>query len=562
MSFRELGLAEPIVRAVLDAGYSVATPIQEQAIPPLLSGRDVLACAPTGTGKTAAFLLPLVQRMASRHSNQRTRAPRALVLTPTRELAAQVHDSARVYGRHARLRSAVVYGGVSQQRQVNALRAGVDLLIATPGRLIDLLNQGHATLSEVDYLVLDEADRMLDMGFVHDVRRIVKQTAGERQTVLFSATLSPDVTKLAGGMLTEPETVRVGPRKDTVATIEQWLYRVNTAFKYPLLQDLVSQAGDSSKILVFSRTKRGAEKLSKKLKGAGVAAAAIHGNKSQAARTRTLSEFRSGAVRLLVASDVAARGIDVSDISHVVNYDVPDDPDTYVHRIGRTGRAGARGIAFTLCGDDKDHKRVRDIERRLRSAIPVASHKHEASTTHRESHGTLRHRPAPQAHGRDDQARTGDGQARRQGTPTDRPDRKASRGQAQARRPQGQARRPDGQARRPEGQPRRRDGQPDRSDSQARRGQAQPRRPVSQARRGPAPARRSDSQAGGGPAQPRRPDGQARRGQAQAGRSDGQARRRDWGRARQDSSSRSKLDSTIELVRAAGPWTWSMARAA
>jgi len=372
MSFQGLGLSEAMLRTVADAGYSAATPIQTRAIPVVFQGRDLLACAQTGTGKSAAFLLPILQRL-SQPDTCRCGAIRALVLVPTRELAVQLGDSVRLYGRHARLRSAVVHGGVSQRPQVAQLRRGVDMLIATPGRLLDLIQQRHIDLGSVEIVVLDEGDRMLDMGFAPDVRRIVALTPRGRQMLLFSATLAPAVRKLAGSMLANPVTISVAPSSTAAETVEQWIYPVARADKLALLLDLLGKLDASAKVLVFARTKRGAERLSKRLARAGHPAAAIHGNKSQNARTKVLGQFRGGSVRVLVASDVAARGIDVLDISHVINFDLPSDPETYVHRIGRTGRAGARGVAVSLCAGGEDDDMVRDIECLMRRRIPVAS---------------------------------------------------------------------------------------------------------------------------------------------------------------------------------------------
>lgn len=382
MSFQGLGLSETMLRAVVDAGYTAATPIQTRAIPEVLQGRDLLACAQTGTGKSAAFLLPILQRLSQRDATRRG-AIRALVLVPTRELAAQLGDSVRLYGRQARLHSAVVHGGVPQRPQVTQLRRGVDILIATPGRLLDLIQQRHIHLGSVEIVVLDEGDRMLDMGFAPDVRRIVALTPRGRQMLLFSATLAPAVKKLAGSMLANPVTITVAPSSTAAETVEQWIYPVARADKLAVLLDLLGKLDASAKVLVFARTKRGAERLSKRLARAGHPAAAIHGNKSQNARTKILGQFRGGSVRVLVASDVAARGIDVLDISHVINFDLPNDPETYVHRIGRTGRAGARGVAVSLCAGGDDDKMVRDIERLMRRRIPLAGGRSHRSTRRR-----------------------------------------------------------------------------------------------------------------------------------------------------------------------------------
>ena len=369
VSFSDLGLIEPITRALSAENYSHPTPIQAQAIPHLLDGRDLLGCAQTGTGKTAAFALPILQRLAGEHRAPAKRSARALILAPTRELAIQIGDSFRTYGRNLRLSRTVIFGGVGQNPQVQAMARGVDVLIATPGRLLDLMNQGHVRLDDVGTLVLDEADRMLDMGFIHDVRRILKALPPKRQNLLFSATMPDDIVRLADSILQQPVRVEVTPVASTAERIEQRIAHVELAGKRALLARLLKQPA-VTRALVFARTKHGADKVVRQLDQDGVAAAAIHGNKSQNARQRALEDFRAGKIRALVATDIAARGIDVDGVSHVLNYDLPNIPETYVHRIGRTGRAGAEGIAISFCSGGDDRTYLRDIERLIRNRIP------------------------------------------------------------------------------------------------------------------------------------------------------------------------------------------------
>jgi ATP-dependent RNA helicase RhlE len=367
-SFPELGLAEPLLRAVREQGYQTPTPIQTQAIPPVLAGKDVLGTAQTGTGKTAAFALPILQQLAA---GQRVRAPRALIVSPTRELAVQIGEDLAAYGRHLPLRSAVIFGGVNQHRQVQALRQGVDILVATPGRLLDLLQQRHVYLGAATILVLDEADRMLDMGFLPDVRRIVEAMQARKQTLLFSATMPDEIAQLARRLLSDPVRVAVAPPAAAADTVRQKVYMVAREDKPSLLVDLL--ADDAlARVLVFTRTKHGADRLCQKLERSRIDAAAIHGNKSQNARQRALADFRSGNVRVLVASDIAARGLDIDDVTHVVNFDIPNEPETYVHRIGRTGRAGARGEAWSLCSKE-ERGFLRAIERTVRTSLEVAA---------------------------------------------------------------------------------------------------------------------------------------------------------------------------------------------
>ena len=369
-NFESLGLAEPLLRALDACGYDTPTPIQEQAIPPLLDGKDVLGCAQTGTGKTAAFALPVLQYLAENHFRGSGRRPiRALVLTPTRELAAQIGKSFDTYGRRLKLKHTVIFGGVGQNPQVRTLRAGVDILVACPGRLLDLQNQGFVDLSQVDFFVLDEADRMLDMGFVRDVRKVLKLLPRERQNLLFSATMPKAVITLAGQFLRDPVLLRVTPETTTVELIDQKVMFVQKADKRRLLAHLIKQ-GDVERAIVFTRTKHGANRLVKHLDRAGIACQAIHGNKTQNARTRALDAFRSGRLRILIATDVASRGIDVDDVSHVFNFDLPNVSESYVHRIGRTARAGREGIAIAFC-DESEGGYLRDIERLIGLTIEV-----------------------------------------------------------------------------------------------------------------------------------------------------------------------------------------------
>jgi ATP-dependent RNA helicase RhlE len=375
MSFADFGLAQPLLRAVAAEGYTIPTPIQSQAIPLAMAARDLLGCAQTGTGKTAAFALPILHRLSGAEpaAKGRGRSIRALVLSPTRELAAQIGDSFRAYGRHTGLRHTVVFGGVNQNPQVRDLQHGVDVLIATPGRLLDLMNQGFIDLGRVKILVLDEADRMLDMGFLPDLRRVVAKVPRDRQTLLFSATMAPAIAQLAGSILRDPVDVRVAPDRASSGQIEQTVYFVGREQKQKLLEGLLN--GPSvTRALVFTRTKRGADRVTRKLNQAGIRAAAIHGDKTQSARQRALDGFKSSRSgrQVLVATDVAARGIDVDAVSHVLNYDLPHEPEVYVHRIGRTGRAGAVGIAVSFCDRD-ERQHLQAIERLLRRKLPIDS---------------------------------------------------------------------------------------------------------------------------------------------------------------------------------------------
>jgi ATP-dependent RNA helicase RhlE len=368
-AFAELGLTERLVRALHDARYDIPTPIQQRAIPPLLDGFDLLGIAQTGTGKTAAFALPLLQNLDEDGIRPDPRTARALILAPTRELALQIADSFKTYGRHMGLRQAVVMGGVAQRPQVEALRRGVDILVATPGRLLDLVNQRCVDLSACDYLVIDEADRMLDMGFIRDVRKIVAMLPEERQSLLFSATMPAEVARLAGAILYQPERVEVAARTVAVERIDQQVHHLPAAAKRDLLSKLLD-APELEKVIVFTRTKRGADRVARGLARDGVAAEALHGNKSQNARQRALDNFRKGRSRVLVATDIAARGLDVDDVTHVINYELPHEPESYVHRIGRTARAGAAGVAISFC-DASERKQLLSIERLIKTSLRV-----------------------------------------------------------------------------------------------------------------------------------------------------------------------------------------------
>ena len=409
MPFQRLRLIEPLLRAVRSEGYTIPTAVQREAIPYVLAGRDLLGCAQTGTGKTAAFALPILQLLHGRpvgpregrarapegdghgsavargashrrpaaHGARQPHAPahtpiRALILTPTRELAAQINESFGVYGQYTGLRHTVVFGGVNQRPQVQAIRRGVDILVATPGRLLDLINQRVLSIREIEIFVLDEADRMLDMGFINDIRRVIAQIPRKRQTLMFSATMPKEISAMADQILTHPVEVRVPSESPEPDTIQQSLYFVAQTLKSDLLKQLLENP-EVTRALVFTRTKRGADRVVKRLTLSAIAAEAIHSDKSQNNRTRALENFKRAKTRVLVASDIAARGLDVDDISHVINYDIPADPETYVHRIGRTGRAGARGQAISFCTGDQ-HAELRAIEKLLGRRIPVLEH--------------------------------------------------------------------------------------------------------------------------------------------------------------------------------------------
>jgi ATP-dependent RNA helicase RhlE len=370
MSFENLKLIEPILRALKTEGYTTPTPIQEQAIPIVLQRRDLLGCAQTGTGKTAAFSIPILQLLYQdrlQHKEQKT--IKALILTPTRELAIQINESLAAYGKHTGLKHLVIYGGVSQNPQTDALRRGVDILVATPGRLLDLMNQRFVHLDHIKMLVLDEADRMLDMGFVNDVKKIIAKIPAKRQTLFFSATMPKEIQHLADSILTNPERVEVTPVSSTADTIAQELYYVEKNDKRSLLQHILKDK-EIKTALVFTRTKHGADKVVKDLVKIGITAEAIHGNKSQNARQRALTNFKARTTRVLIATDIAARGIDIDELTHVINYEIPNIPETYVHRIGRTGRAGASGIAMTFC-DAEEIDFLKDIHKLIGKEIPI-----------------------------------------------------------------------------------------------------------------------------------------------------------------------------------------------
>ena len=393
-TFAELGLAEPLLRALASENYTIPTPIQSQAIAPLLAGRDLLGIAQTGTGKTAAFALPILQHLAANRERPTPRGVRALILAPTRELAIQISQSFRIYGRHLQIRGAVVIGGVGMHGQAQALTRGVDVLVATPGRLLDMMNERHVRLDQVKHFVLDEADRMLDMGFVRDVRKIVAAVPKERQSLLFSATMPPEVAKLAAEMMRDPMRVEVTPKVVTVEAVDQRVYFVEAAQKPALLARLLADER-LARVIVFTRTKHGANRVAERLAKAGVVAEAIHGNKSQTARQRALEAFRSGRARVLVATDIAARGIDVDDVSHVINFELPNEPESYVHRIGRTARAGAKGVALAFCAPD-ERAYLRDIERLTKRPILVESFEplpRPATADQREAECPATHRP-------------------------------------------------------------------------------------------------------------------------------------------------------------------------
>ncbi len=369
MPFKSLQIIDPILKALEEEGYTIPTPIQSQAVPIVLKGADLLGCAQTGTGKTAAFAIPILQLLSANKINERKRRIRSLILTPTRELAIQIGESFNAYGRHTGLSSTVVFGGVNQNPQTAALRAGVDILIATPGRLLDLINQGFISLRDVEIFVLDEADRMLDMGFIHDVRKLLTMLPRKRQSLFFSATMPPEIVKLASTILVNPSKVSVTPVSSTVDIIKQFVYFVDKGNKNALLLEVLK--GDAIKTaLVFTRTKHGADKVVKMLSAHHIKAEAIHGNKAQNARQRALTNFKAQTTRVLVATDIAARGIDVDDLEYVINYEISNIAETYVHRIGRTGRAGAKGTALSFC-DAEEKEYLRDVEKLISKRITV-----------------------------------------------------------------------------------------------------------------------------------------------------------------------------------------------
>ena len=437
MQFEDLNLIEPLLRAVRTEGYSEPTPIQVQAIPTVLAGKDIIGCAQTGTGKTAAFALPILQRLVAQNrpaANARERAvTRVLVLSPTRELASQISDSFAAYGRHTGLKSMVIFGGVGQQPQADAWRRGVDILVATPGRLLDLMNQRIIRLDSIEIFVLDEADRMLDMGFIHDVRKIIAALPKKRQTLLFSATMPQDIQDLADSILISPVRVEVTPQATTVDKVDQSVFFVNKQDKRALLEHLLTDRERAiRRVLVFTRTKHGANKLAEQLERANIQAEAIHGNKSQSAREKALANFKSGKTRVLVATDIAARGIDVDDVTHVINYDLPNEPESYVHRIGRTARAGASGTAYSFC-DAEEREYLRDIEKLIRLHVPVVTEHPYVSTLasaelrpaqpqqRRPSYNNNNGRPAGKSSFSSDANRSGSKSTRRWGNNSRRP---------------------------------------------------------------------------------------------------------------------------------------------
>jgi len=372
VTFAGLGIAEPILRALAQENYTTPTPIQARAVPALLAGRDLLGIAQTGTGKTAAFGLPLLQKLSIGHVPPAPKQCKALILAPTRELAVQIEESLRVYGRFLNLKRAVILGGVSANTQINTMKGGVDIVVATPGRLLDLVQQKMIRLDAVQVLIIDEADRMFDMGFIRDVRKIVNYLPRERQSMLFSATMPDDVVKLVGDVLKNPERIEVAPQSKTADRVAQSLYYVPMPQKRQLLSHLLEDVS-LNRVIVFTRTKHGANRVAEHLSKTGVSSEAIHGNKSQNARQRALENFRSGKARVLVATDIAARGIDIDHISHVINFELPNEPESYVHRIGRTARAGGDGIAISFC-DSTERTYLRDIERIIRMKIEVVPH--------------------------------------------------------------------------------------------------------------------------------------------------------------------------------------------
>lgn len=375
MTFKQLGIVDPILKALERQGYLIPTPIQQKAIPILLNKRDLLGCAQTGTGKTAAFAIPIIQHLLEHRLPDQPRKIRALVVTPTRELAIQIADSFSQYGHFTNIKNTVIFGGVKQGAQVQTLKRGVDVLIATPGRLLDLMTQGYVSLRDVEYFVLDEADQMLDLGFINDIRKLLVQLPTRRQSLFFSATMPPPIIELSNKILGNPEKVTIRPEQTTAERIDQSVYFVSKQGKPQLLIHLLQTEAMES-VLVFSRTKHGADKIVRVLAKAGIHAGAIHGNKSQVARQRVLGNFKKGDTNILVATDIASRGIDLDELSHVINYDLPNVPETYVHRIGRTGRASASGIAMSFC-DQEEQAYLKDIQKLIRQEIPVTEHPYE-----------------------------------------------------------------------------------------------------------------------------------------------------------------------------------------
>ena len=416
MTFTSIGVIEPIHKALRDEGYSQPTPIQAQSIPKLLDGYDLLACAQTGTGKTAAFTIPILQHLyLDEHRNRQGRKIRALVVTPTRELAIQIGESLRAYGRYTKIRSTVIFGGIKPGRQIEQLKRGVEVLIATPGRLLDLMGQGYISLRDIEYFVLDEADRMLDMGFIHDIRKIIAKLPTDRQSLFFSATMPPDIVKLSRQILGgDPARVTVKPEQTTAERVEQAIYFVTKKDKRKLLLHLL-QNDPTETTLVFSRTKYGADKIVKQLRRAGIAAEAIHGNKSQNARQRALGSFKDGRTSVLVATDIAARGIDIDELARVINYDLPNIPETYVHRIGRTGRAAASGVAVSFC-DQEERAHLRSIQRLIKQQIPIIK-EHPFQETDEELIPQPSDKPKPRQNGANGSSRRRNGHRRNKRRP-------------------------------------------------------------------------------------------------------------------------------------------------
>ncbi|MBK9174838.1 MAG: DEAD/DEAH box helicase [Flavobacteriales bacterium] len=413
-TFNQLGLIEPILKALQEEGYTHPTPIQEQAIPHLAQGRDLLGCAQTGTGKTAAFAIPILQELHQKPAAGPKKAIRVLILTPTRELAIQIGESFTSYGRHLGLKHSVIFGGVGQKPQTDALHRGVDIVVATPGRLLDLMSQGYVHLNALEIFVLDEADRMLDMGFIHDVKKVIAKLPAKRQTLFFSATMPPEIAKLANSILTNPVKVEVAPQSTTAEKVEQHLYFVDRTDKNKLLLHLLQ--GDAIReALIFTRTKHGANKVAKLLVQNGHGAEAIHGNKSQSARQQALQNFKDGKIRALVATDIAARGIDIDGLTHVINFDIPNIPETYVHRIGRTGRAGASGKAISFC-DHEEKEFLRDIQRLIKREVPVEKgHPFEMVGGPKRAEPEVREPRQPRGPGRGGNASRGGQQRQRDG---------------------------------------------------------------------------------------------------------------------------------------------------
>ena len=446
--FPTLGLSKPLLDAIAHEGYTTPTPIQAQSIPAVLAGRDLLGCAQTGTGKTAAFALPMLDLLEGRSAASRPtngnrppkRRPRALVLSPTRELAGQIADSFSAYGGHTRMRHTVIYGGVKQFRQVKQLQAGVDVIVATPGRFLDLFQQGHVDLGAIEIFVLDEADRMLDMGFIDPIRKVAAQLPAKRQTLMFSATMPSNIRHLADSLLTDPVRISVTPDAAAAPAIDQGVYMVAQEDKPTLLRHLLDDKG-LARAVVFTRTKHGADKLTKRLSDAGVNAGAIHGNKSQNQRQRVLDAFRAGRCRVLIATDVAARGLDVDGVTHVFNFSLPDEPESYVHRIGRTGRAGATGKAITLCSREEVGI-LRTIERLVGEPIDVLTIPPETGIIPQRVPDRKPHRPQ-QSQRPGGKPRTGPSRGGRpasNGKPSGRPAAKANHGQRRSKKPGGSQR--------------------------------------------------------------------------------------------------------------------------